>query len=327
MAYLENYTVLASEDLDEVREFLSGLTVRHSFDVRGEIADFSANVAVAPLGEHSLLHFGYGNSRVEVTSGEESDDGLLIYVVTEGMGCFRSGNSETEFSVMRGVVRDVSRPISAMQENLSGFALPLSKARLRRHASAIIGSDIGPARVDFDQTIDMATPGGRQFRNTLHYVANSLDGPLRELDNPILTRHMEELILTQVLTLLPNSLSDAMADCAARSALPYHVKRARDHIHAHAHEPISVADIAAAAGCGYRTVQNAFKDIYHVSPMAYLRLIRLNKVRRALLDGRDDFSSIAQVAQAWGFSHMGRFAELYRRQFGELPSDTVRKRS
>lgn len=298
MAYLENHTVLASEDLDELRDFLSGLTVRHAFDVRGEKANFLAKVGVAPLGNHSLLHVGYGNSRVEVTSGEESDDGLLIYVVTEGMGCFRSGNTEIEFSVMRGVVRDVSRPISAIQENLSSFALPVSKARLRRHASAMIGSDVGAAPVHFDETIDMTTPGGRQFRNTLHYVANSLDGPLRDLDNPILSQHMEELILTQVLTLLPNSLSDTLVGGATGGALPYHVKRARDHIHAHAHEAIGVADIAAAAGCGYRTVQNAFKETYHMSPMAYLRLIRLNNVRRALLDGGSEMTSIAQVAQA-----------------------------
>jgi AraC-like DNA-binding protein len=326
VAYLENRTVLATGDLDEVREFVSGLTGRHKLDVRGGKADLSAKLAVGAFGDLSLLHFGFGNAEVGVTSGDEGEDGLLVYVVTEGMGSFRSGGTEGEFSVARGVVRDLALPITAVEDNLSSFSLPLSKARLRRHAGVLTGVDVGKTPVQFDQSIDMTAPAGRLFRNTLQYVAASLDGPLRELDSPILARQMEEFVLTQVLTLLPNSLSDAMADCAQRVALPYHVKRVRDHIHAHAHEAIGVADLAAASGCGYRTVQNAFKEIYRMSPMAYLRFVRLNRVRSALLDGGDDMETIAHVARMWGFSHMGRFSEIYRRQFGELPSATMRKR-
>ncbi|MED8017168.1 hypothetical protein, partial [Pseudomonas aeruginosa] len=29
----------------------------------------------------------------------------------------------------------------------------------------------------------------------------------------------------------------------------------------------------------------------------------------------------------FGFAHLGRFAEQYRRQFGELPSETLRRRA
>ncbi|HBC06370.1 MAG TPA: AraC family transcriptional regulator, partial [Rhodospirillaceae bacterium] len=72
--------------------------------------------------------------------------------------------------------------------------------------------------------------------------------------------------------------------------------------------------------------QNVFKDVYGMSPMAYLRLVRLKRVHSALRNGGEDGATIAQIARAWGFGHMGRFAEIYRHQFGELPSETVRKR-
>jgi len=327
VAYLGNHTVMATDDMDELHAAVAGLTGRHQFDVRGDRTALSARIAVASFGELNLLHFGYGDVRIDVSSGEEGDDGLLFYVVTGGGGNLRRGNTEMGFSVMRGVVRDLSRSIMVAQEGLSGFALPMSKERVRRHAHAVIGADVGAAPVMFDQGIDMTTPGGRQFRNTVQFIANALDGPLREMGNPILARQMEDLVLTQVLTLLPNSFSDAIADCATRVALPYHVKRARDHIHAHAHAAVSVADIAAAAGCGYRTVQNTFKDVYGMSPTAYLRLVRLKRIHGTLRDGGEDGATIAQIARAWGFGHMGRFAETYRRQFGELPSETVRKRT
>jgi AraC-like DNA-binding protein len=323
--YLQSHTILDSGDLDEAREFLSNLTVPHDFQVQGDRSALAAKIAAASFGGLNLIHFGFGDVRVDVSSGEENDDGLLFYVVTGGSGEFRRGNTETGFSVMRGVIRDQSRPIDATEEDFSAFVLPLSKDRLQRHACAIGGIKAGTAPVQFDQSIDMATPGGRQFRNTVHFLANSLEGPLRDLSNPIVTRQMEEMILTQVLTLLPNSLSDAVTDNAICAALPYHVKRARDHIHAHAHEAIGVADIATAAGCGYRTVQNAFNNAYGMSPMAYLRLVRLRRVRSALLESDPESGTIAQVARAWGFGHMGRFSDIYRRQFGELPSETLRK--
>jgi len=36
---------------------------------------------------------------------------------------------------------------------------------------------------------------------------------------------------------------------------------------------------------------------------------------------------IADLANEWGFWHMGQFAKDYQRQFGELPRDTLRGRS
>jgi AraC family ethanolamine operon transcriptional activator len=35
---------------------------------------------------------------------------------------------------------------------------------------------------------------------------------------------------------------------------------------------------------------------------------------------------VVDVANRWGFWHMGQLAADYRRQFGELPSETLRRR-
>ena len=36
--------------------------------------------------------------------------------------------------------------------------------------------------------------------------------------------------------------------------------------------------------------------------------------------------SVTEIAMTWGFSHMGRFSVEYRRRFGEIPSDSLRRR-
>ncbi|MFV2073945.1 MAG: helix-turn-helix domain-containing protein, partial [Thermoanaerobaculales bacterium] len=48
--------------------------------------------------------------------------------------------------------------------------------------------------------------------------------------------------------------------------------------------------------------------------------------RRALRSATQP-TLVTDVANSWGFWHMGQFAADYRRQFGELPSETLRRAS
>ncbi len=72
-------------------------------------------------------------------------------------------------------------------------------------------------------------------------------------------------------------------------------------------------------------MRNAFLERFGVSPKAYLQALRLNGVRRVLRRSDPLNSKVSNVANYWGFWHMGQFAADYRRLFGELPSDTLRK--
>jgi len=102
------------------------------------------------------------------------------------------------------------------------------------------------------------------------------------------------------------------------------IRSALDHIEAHADVPPSVEEICRASGVSWRTLDYAFRDRFGVTPKRYLQALRLHQVRREMLDA-DRPRPISEVAAHWGFWHMGQFAKDYRRQFGELPSETLRK--
>ena len=38
----------------------------------------------------------------------------------------------------------------------------------------------------------------------------------------------------------------------------------------------------------------------------------------------EDGVTVTEVAQHWGFGHLGSFAVLYRKRFGESPSQTLK---
>ena len=59
--------------------------------------------------------------------------------------------------------------------------------------------------------------------------------------------------------------------------------------------------------------------------MAYVRRIRLGRVRAELLRSDPSTVRVTDVAMRWGFMHLSRFAEQYRELFNELPSVTLHR--
>ncbi len=111
---------------------------------------------------------------------------------------------------------------------------------------------------------------------------------------------------------------------AGRGPAPV-VARARAWIEANLDEPITISAIAGAAGTSRRSLHRAFLDILDESPQAYVRRLRLHRIRRGLALDAADAPTIASLANQWGIGELGRLAGRYRALFGELPSETIRR--
>jgi AraC family ethanolamine operon transcriptional activator len=85
----------------------------------------------------------------------------------------------------------------------------------------------------------------------------------------------------------------------------------------------SVVDICTALGVSERTLRYAFREYVGLSPVAYLRACRLNRVRAVLAASNPQETKVTQVAMRFGFLHLGRFAGDYKQMFGEMPSETL----
>jgi len=92
------------------------------------------------------------------------------------------------------------------------------------------------------------------------------------------------------------------------------------------HEKHSVHSLCENFQVTERTLRRVFMKRYGVSPKQYLQASQLNKVRQELCSTAFLQGKVAEIANRWGFWHMGHFALIYRRQFGELPSETLAHR-
>ncbi|MET0605961.1 MAG: AraC family transcriptional regulator [Beijerinckiaceae bacterium] len=97
-----------------------------------------------------------------------------------------------------------------------------------------------------------------------------------------------------------------------------HLARAQEYLRSHIYDEISVDDVASAIGCTARNVQLIFRRHLGVTPMRYLKKLRMEDARRRLLSGAHE--TAGRIATSLGFTNLGRFSRDYRAMFGELPS-------
>jgi AraC-like DNA-binding protein len=87
------------------------------------------------------------------------------------------------------------------------------------------------------------------------------------------------------------------------------------------------AEICAALDVSERLLRDLCSEHLGMSPMSYVRLGRMSRVRSALRSGGREAVSVRDVARQYGFRSPGRFAANYRAAFGESPSTTLKRSS
>ena len=103
------------------------------------------------------------------------------------------------------------------------------------------------------------------------------------------------------------------------------IRRAIAEMRAHLSEPITVPEVAEAAGVSVRGLQMAFQRQLDVTPVLHLRQLRLEAARTALVDEAVIGTTIADIARRFGYANSGRFSTHYRNEYGEAPSATLHR--
>jgi len=107
-------------------------------------------------------------------------------------------------------------------------------------------------------------------------------------------------------------------------AEPYYVRLAEEFMRNHQIEGTNLTTVAKICGISVRSLQLGFRKHRGISPTEFSRIQRLEAARRDLMES-DTTGNVTKIAMKWGFSHLGRFAEDYRKRFFERPSETMQR--
>ena len=114
-------------------------------------------------------------------------------------------------------------------------------------------------------------------------------------------------------------------EAEAKHAAPQTIRTAVEIIEAEPHLPLRVSSLAARSHVSARTLQQGFQRHMGVSPMSYLRQVRLRRAHQDLLQSDPSLETVESIALRWGFTNPGRFAAAHAARYGENPAQTLRR--
>jgi len=179
--------------------------------------------------------------------------------------------------------------------------------------------------VAFQSAFDQTHGPGATIRHMIDFLFVEWARSDSLLANETTRRTFKDNLILYLLLGLRHSHTERLQQLIAAFA-PGNVKRAEEFLHVNTGAPLTIVEIAQAAGCSVRALQVAFHQFRGTTPMAALRRIRLKEARTEILRARHT-ESITRIAADHGFSNPSRFAQLFRRTYGTYPFEALRTRS
>ena len=162
-----------------------------------------------------------------------------------------------------------------------------------------------------------------ESRRRLLALFNAVIESPEQVCTPEAEQQVEQAMLGELMRLI----SDPACDRSQRhgsSSRSFIVEKCHRMTVADAANAPTVMDLCQRLKVSRRTVQNSFQSVTETNPVNYIRSVRLNGVRRELMDTCANDLSIGDAAAKWGFFHLSHFASEYQELFMELPSQTPR---
>lgn len=307
-------------DEDSIRDQVGHVFKPHDLVALTPGQAISASMHHVRRGRLSLNRLEYG-ARVRIDPGR-LESFFLIQLPIHGTAEIDCDGQQFTSSPGCASVISPDTPVSMRwAANAPQIALRLERSEVEEHCAQHLGHRLdSPLR--FAPAFDMGSSGGGYFLQLLITLAEALTCAEHPIHQPLVLKQFESTLINALIYSQPNNLRQAPAADSQRKLSPHFVKRTEEYMLAHAHEPLSIEQLAEYAGVSVRTLFSGFREFRDTSPMAFLRDVRLAHVREALL--QESPLSVTDVALKWGFGHLGRFSQEYCKRYGELPSATLR---
>ncbi|MCP2336106.1 AraC family transcriptional regulator [Actinomadura rupiterrae] len=315
-----------SSSAEVLHDRVEPYAVGHDLQLREPGRPLDGMVNAVGIGDVNLVWVRYGGGGVIVdTPPVEAEFAMCAPQAPMDVEYRRSGRKDVAGGLL--VLSQDEGMRMSPHPLLGCLVMSTSTDRLTRHLAAFLGRpDRAPLEIrpDEGEAIMPAPLVERTWRHVCHILDEiAADGP----PHPLLGRALEESLLNAVLLGLPHSAADALTQ-PPRDRRRHHLAGfIEDWVRAHHAEPIGVTDIAAAAGIGVRQLQAVCRAEWGVTPVQFLRDVRLDHARAALLAAEPKPGAVAAIATAAGYLHKSRFATHYRERFGESPSQTLASRT
>lgn len=314
--FKEQHLLLASHDVDEVVDGCTRALRPHRLSIRGRSPELATRLFHLPMGAISINRLQYGCD-VSVDPAVPEEDNFLITLPVSGSARFSYGDTITEVVPGRGAIVSPYRNFRfEIDSAFDQIILRLDRRRVETMCAALLDADkLQP--VHFDLTLkEIPTFWLRLLESVAHLSEHQVSR------NSRISAHIEDLVIETLILCQPHQLASDLSR-GARTTTPPNIRRAIDYMRAHIADQLRLDEVARQCGLSLRSLQMGFQRHIGMSPGAWLRSERLDRVRAALRAAEPGTVTVTELALEWGFFHMGEFAAQYRKRFGKTPSSDL----
>lgn len=318
-AFLDAPNEVTSPDFGLFRDTLN----KHFYPARIEALDAPLKPQKPRIAAVHLSLTTIGYVRPGTTASVDPGDlsAYHVNVVLNGSVASRCGDQEAVATPSVATVFSPDRHTSLPRWDAAAAQLSIKFARTRveEELAALLGRSVVKP-IDFQLAFLVDRGAGRRWMAVLAALLQSVDAVSEQPPQ----RHVELLersLISSLLMSQPHSYSEDLvvrSDPAAGSKGM--LNRVVDEIMRSPDRGYTIADLARLSGMSARSLQYAFQDCYGISPMRFLRQVRLDRAHDDLAQGT---STVTEVASYWGFTNLGRFSQAYKVRFGEFPNATL----
>jgi AraC-like DNA-binding protein len=302
---------------DFARNYLGRIFANHRLVSKGRRIDFAHQHTCLCDTSIGLLRYG---SEVEVIA--PALDFYLLQMTVSGEIDVHS--PQFELTLGPGSVFVMNPGVAyrkCWSRDAQQLMIKIPRLRLERQAA---GATPGDTSVIFENRAYPFDGAMRPLVRLVDYLCRDLADDNGLLRDAQVRRNLEDAFLGALMAAVPH-VRHSPASQRISGAIPYYLRRAENHLRDNAFRNVRVSEMAALAGVSERTLQDGFSRFRGKTPGQFARELRLDQVRRALIEQRRGDINVTKIALRFGFTHLGRFSRSYADRFGEYPSETLRR--
>lgn len=314
VSYLDRYPLIQSRDSEVARERLFTEYGAVRFDKRGR--EFGIHANFIRLQSVGLAFCAYEGAAS--LSFPESQMFRQFFSV-QGAAAFKTGGKSGPIETWSPIISGDARLDLDFAPAYRQLVLRIDASAITRLLGSLLG-DASDATLRFDSG-DADPVMMTHMRQDVFRLAEELERFGQDY-SPIALAELERAMMVRVLLAHRHNFSDRLQRAAPRASRSV-VSLVESYIETYWDQPLDLERIAEVAKVSVRTVFREFSESGRGSPGQFARRVR---VRRAaeLLRRPDEQTTVLAVAFKCGFHNLGRFASEYRREIGELPSETLK---
>lgn len=315
---LSRFEVCRTRDIDEASQWGERIFCANRLRNLSTKSAVDTSIYYRRLGGIGIGRMTYGGD-VTIEPGV-LDSFALIQMPIRGQELIEYANERVHSTPQLGSILNTHAPFKIHHgSSTEKLIIRVDRSLLERHCQQHLGRTLHKT-IEFQPSMPLDTAEGRRWMRMVGWLYDSLS--VDEEIPALLTAQFESTLVDTLLACQPHTYSNELCG-DQRTIAPSFVKRVEHYIEEHAHEAITIVDMAEHAGVSSRSLFTGFRRYRNTSPMHYLKEVRLRCVREELERQTLGTVTVTTVAYRWGFSHLGHFTTDYKRRFGESPSETL----